>query len=102
MKNTLRYIWMILLVISLVCAAAGCGRGEDSADSGTGEEYATDENGKTLLDENGKPVRLSYSILTMSYGNGWSFSTHAPTEEEIQRVYALIERLLAGLTWKKM
>lgn len=64
---------------------------ERKAEAARGEEYATDENGKTLLDENGKPIRLRYSVLTMSYGNGWSFSTHTPTEEEIQRVYALIE-----------
>ena len=38
MKNKLRYLWMILLVISLVCAAAGCGRGDDGADSGTGRK----------------------------------------------------------------
>lgn len=67
MKNKLRYLWMILLVISLVCAAAGCGRGDDGADSGTGEENRQSYVPKYMELDQGPLIRRAHGRLSKAF-----------------------------------
>ena len=54
-------------------------------------KYATNDDG-TLVVINGEYVQLNYSDYKISYEDGWTFSSHVPTQEEVQEVFDLIER----------
>ena len=53
-------------------------------------EYATDENGEKILDENGDPI-ISNEGGGIGYGDGWSYTYHVPTQEEVDIVMELLE-----------
>lgn len=53
-------------------------------------EYAAYDDGTPVVDKDGRYVMLNYSAYTVTYADGWTFSSHVPTEEEIQEVFALI------------
>ncbi len=52
------------------------------------EEYVLDENGNPYLDENGNPIVTG--IQTTS-GNGWSYTYHTATEQEVSTILSLLE-----------
>lgn len=55
-------------------------------------QYLKDENGEIMKDENGDPiVENDMASSTMSYEDGWSYTYHQPTREEVDQVLALME-----------
>lgn len=63
---------------------------ENRMESVLAAEYATHEDGTPVVDPDGKKVMSNYSAYTITYSDGWTFSGHLPTEEEIREVYELI------------
>lgn len=63
---------------------------EKKAATALAAEYATRDDG-TLVEVDGKYVMINYSAYTVTYEDGWTFSSHIPTEEEIQQIFALIQ-----------
>lgn len=55
----------------------------------TKEEYLLDENGEAMLDENGDPIPAG-GVSSMSM-DGWEYTYHRPTEEEVATVKELID-----------
>ena len=53
-------------------------------------EYVTDAEGKPLLDENGEPIAAN-GVSSMSYQDGWSYTYHQATQEEVDTVMGVIE-----------
>ena len=51
--------------------------------------YETDAKGDIIMDEEGNP--LEKSVIRYSYGEDWSFGSHACTEEEIAILRELID-----------
>lgn len=60
-------------------------------------EYLLDENGEPLLDENGEPI-LSGTRTTGS-GDGWSYTYHTATREEVDMVLSLLEGAVLTEAW---
>lgn len=54
-------------------------------------EYVLDENGNPMLDENGEPMTYG-SGGGISYEDGWSYTFHIATQEEVDIVLALMEK----------
>ena len=54
-------------------------------------EYATDENGDILTDENGEPI-LSGGSSSVMYEDGWSYEYRQPTQEEVDLILGLIDK----------
>lgn len=63
---------------------------EKMAEEAVKVEYLTDENGNQILDENGYPIP-SGGISSMSFMDGWSYTYHVPTQEEVDKVLELME-----------
>lgn len=53
-------------------------------------EYLLDENGEKVLDENGEPI-IQGGGGAVGYGDDWMYEYHVTTEEEADRVEALIK-----------
>lgn len=60
-------------------------------------EYLLDDNGEPCLDDNGEPVIIG-DTQTSSTSDGWSYTYHTATREEVDRILALLEgaRLTEG------
>lgn len=52
------------------------------------EEYVLDENGEPYLDENGNPIVTGTRTTS---GNGWSYTYHTATEQEVSTILSLLE-----------
>lgn len=52
-------------------------------------EYLKDENGEIMKDENGEPI-LANGGGTIGYGDDWTYTYHATTEEEADLIEELI------------
>ena len=52
-------------------------------------DYATDENGEIMKDEEGNPIMNSHH--SYSYGNDWHYESRPCTEEEIATLWELID-----------
>ncbi len=63
---------------------------DKAAAEATKVEYVTDEDGNQVLDENGEPIVIGGGG-SMSYGDGWSYTYHIPTQEEVDQIKELIE-----------
>lgn len=53
-------------------------------------EYLLDENGEKVLDENGEPI-IQGGGGAVGYGDDWMYEYHVPTEEEVDKLEALIK-----------
>lgn len=53
-------------------------------------EYATDENGDYILDDDGNPIQINGGG-GMSYGDGWTIEYKVPTQQEIDAIVSIIE-----------
>lgn len=63
---------------------------EKMAEEAVKVEYLTDENGNPILDENGEKIP-SGGISSMSFMDGWSYTYHVPTQEEVDKILELME-----------
>ena len=52
-------------------------------------DYITDENGEIVLDDNGEPIASS-GTSSIGYEDGWSYTYHQTTQEEVDRVMELM------------
>lgn len=52
--------------------------------------YITDENGEIMKDENGEPM-VSEGASSVGYKDGWSYTYHQTTQEEVDQVLALMK-----------
>ena len=52
-------------------------------------DYVMDENGQVMKDENGEPLVSGTSSI--GYEDGWEYTYHTPTQEEIDKTLALME-----------
>lgn len=53
-------------------------------------EYVLDENGEPYLDENGEPMTYGGGS-SIGYEDGWRYTFHIPTKEEVDLVVALMD-----------
>lgn len=53
-------------------------------------EYVTDENGEIAKDENGEAI-VSGGYSSIGYEDGWEYTFRTPTQEEVDKVLALME-----------
>lgn len=53
-------------------------------------EYSLDENGEQVLDENGDPITTSAAGVSSISWDGWEYTYHTPTDEEIEVTKELI------------
>lgn len=65
---------------------------EAMIEDATTPEYILDENGQLWLDENGEPVVSGNS--TTSSSDGWSYTYHTATREEVDMILSLLEGAL--------
>jgi len=63
---------------------------EEMIEKATRVEYILDENGEPLLDENGDPITLG-GTRTTSSSDGWSYTYHTATMEEVDKILALLD-----------
>lgn len=63
---------------------------EKNAQEAVKVEYLLDQNGNQVLDENGEPIPTT-GVSSMSFMDGWSYTYHTPTQEEVDTVLALME-----------
>ena len=62
---------------------------EDMAKKAMEPDYVTDENGEIMKDENGEPI-VSEGASSVGYEDGWTYTYHKPTQEEVDKVMELM------------
>lgn len=59
---------------------------DKQAEIATEPNYYLDENGEQVMDENGEPMQ----ITSIGYMDGWEYTYHTPTEEDVETVKLLL------------
>ena len=62
---------------------------QEMAEKAVTPDYITDENGEIVLDDNGEPIASS-GTSSIGYEDGWSYTYHQTTQEEVDRVMELM------------
>ncbi len=58
----------------------------------TKEEYVLDENGEIMYDEDGNPITTSYYGGGTIISDGWEYTYHTPTQEEVDLVLEMLAK----------
>ncbi|MCM1027619.1 MAG: extracellular solute-binding protein [Roseburia sp.] len=63
---------------------------EKNVASALAAEYAVYDDGTLVVDKEGNHIVTNYVGSTITFADGWTFVSHPPTEEEVQKVFSLI------------
>lgn len=69
---------------------------EEAAEAACVVEYWTDEDGNVILDEDGNPYEMNAGG-GVGFGDGWTYTYHTPTKEEVAVIKGLVEGAKPGI-----